>query len=74
MDLLSNPDLAATPACAFRVAAWFWRVHFLNALADRGDVAGATRAINGPAMQGLIDRTARFNRACEALGALSLNV
>jgi putative chitinase len=74
VDLLGNPNLAATPACAFRAAAWFWRAHYLNAFADKGDVAGATRAINGPAMQGLIDRHIRFDRACQALGALSLYV
>jgi putative chitinase len=74
VDLLGSPDLAATPGLCFRVAGWFWKANYINRYADKGDVEGATRAINGPAMQGLIDRHVRFDRACQALGALSLYV
>jgi len=29
------------------VACWFWQAHSLNVLADRDDVVGITRRING---------------------------
>lgn len=90
LPLEEQPDLAAQPAAAFRVAGWFWRTktdggyrnHVLqpqlrgkhiNDYADAGDVENATHVING-GLNGLMDRHLRFDRACEALGALSLYV
>ena len=62
LDLLRNPDLLKTPAGAARSAAVFWSDHGLSALADRDDVAGITRVINGGQI-GLDDRKAQVARA-----------
>lgn len=67
LDLLGHPELAALPAYVFQVAAWFWRVNGLNAFADAGDVAGATKRING-GLTGLSARLSYFARARAALG------
>jgi predicted chitinase len=60
LPLESNPQLAGDPKVAFRVSAWWWSAHNLNSYADRGDVQGATRVING-GYNGLDDRRARYN-------------
>lgn len=73
IDLLCSPDLLSQPEWAAKSAALFWMDHRLNDYADRGDVEGATRKING-GTNGLMDRHIRYDRACEALGALSLYV
>lgn len=62
LDLLRDPDLLKTPSGAARSAAVFWRDHGLSALADRDDVAGITRAING-GLIGLEERKAQVARA-----------
>lgn len=50
VDLVNQPELAATPPVAFRAACWFWQSHGLNELADE-DTQDAfdtiTRRING---------------------------
>lgn len=62
-DLLANPDQAADPAIACKIAAAYWRHKALNDEADRDDVVALTRAINGPALAGLPDRRAQLARA-----------
>jgi len=67
VDLVNQPDLAATPGVCWRVAGWFWSTRGLNELADGFDIEGITRRING----GLTDlalRTAAISRARAALG------
>ena len=68
LDLVGHPELAASDA-RFRVASWFWISNGLNHWADGRDIEGATKAINGPAMKGLVDRKALFTRAQEILSA-----
>jgi len=55
LDCLKNPDLLLEEANAMISALWFWKVKKLNALADKNDVAGITKAINGGTI-GLEDR------------------
>jgi putative chitinase len=55
MDILLEPDLVADPELAALSAAWFWDRNNLNALADKDDVAGLTRRING-GTNGLAER------------------
>jgi predicted chitinase len=43
---------------------WYWTTHNLNNYADRGDVRGATKVING-GYNGLADRQARYKRCVE---------
>lgn len=63
---VNNPASLATDRWAWLGPVWYWTTHGLNSYADRGDVTGATRVING-GYNGLIDRQSRYNR-CIALG------
>lgn len=67
LDLVHEPQLAETPSAAARVAAWFWRSHDLNGLADKEDFLTITRRING-GLTGIEDRQAYYERAKGALG------
>jgi putative chitinase len=67
IDLVAHPDLAAWPEMAARIAAWYWRTHNCNGPADRGDVEGTTKLING-GLNGLEERERYFWRAKTALG------
>lgn len=68
-DFVTNPELVAE----FPWAAWsvffFWSEHGLNAYADRDDLVGATRVING-GRNGLAARAALLAKAKSAVGAL----
>jgi nucleoid-associated protein YgaU len=66
-DFVSNPELVAQMPWAFLTAGWFWQTRDLNSFADRGDVVGATRVING-GRNGLEDRQARFAVAQRCIG------
>jgi putative chitinase len=70
LDLEGTPELAAKPDVGCRIAGWFWKVHGLNELADRGDFRQITRVING-GYRGLDKREAYYKRAKEVLGASS---
>lgn len=59
VDLESNPELAAQPEIAVRIAAAYWQSKGLNALADAGNIREITRRING-GYNGLADRKRRF--------------
>ncbi|MFZ9839994.1 MAG: glycoside hydrolase family 19 protein [Opitutaceae bacterium] len=62
LDLVNQPELAARPENAARVAAWYWNSRGLNSLADRGDFDGITRRING-GYNGKADRDQYHARA-----------
>lgn len=47
VNLEENPDLAAEPLYALMTAAAFWDNRDLNKLADRNDLEGITKRING---------------------------
>ena len=66
VDLVSSPDQVAAPEYAALTAGWFWDSHKLNALADKQDNTGITKAINGGTL-GLDDRVARTNKALAVL-------
>jgi len=66
LDLLAQPELLEQPANACRSAAWFWRTHGLNELADAGDQVKVTRRING-GTNGLAERLALFSVAQRVL-------
>lgn len=64
---IANPHVVATSRWGFLAASWYWTVaRPMNTYADRGDIVGATRAVNG-GTNGLADRTHRWNR-CRAIG------
>ena len=68
VDLVGDPDLAATPEIGFRIAGHYWRVNGCNEKADAGNFEAVTRAING-GLNGLASREAYYARAREVLGA-----
>lgn len=64
VDLVENPQYLETPEGASRSAAWFWWNTDLNNYADKGDIRGCTRRINGGYI-GLADRTELYQSAME---------
>ena len=62
LDLISNPELAAQPENAARIAAWYWTSRDINEAANSGDFVQVTRLING-GTNGLADRQAHYARA-----------
>lgn len=67
VDLVGDPEWAADPAMGARIAALYWHVKGLNAVADRNDARAITRKING-GYNGLQERLAALGRAVLALG------
>jgi putative chitinase len=70
VDLVANPELAATPRLGFALAVAYWTDKALNKLADLGTKAAfvtITRRING-GTNGLEDRLARWREARRVLG------
>lgn len=62
IDFLAHPKRLAEPRYAALAAAWWWKNHGLNALADSGDFLAVTREING-GTNGLADRQKYYRRA-----------
>ena len=74
LPLEAQPELLQQPANAALSAAWFWKSHLLNALADHqpnddedADFVAITKKING-GTKGLQERRAYWARARSALG------
>lgn len=61
LDLEGNPDIAANPDVAVKIALWYWRVERpkIPAAARRGDINTVTKMING-GFNGLDDRQNRY--------------
>ncbi len=68
VDLIGNPDLAATPQFAFSTAGVFWKLNGLNELADVQDFVTITKRING-GLNGLAERQKYYEIAKNALAA-----
>ncbi len=66
IDLIADPEALEQPLLAARSAAWFWELHNLNVLADRGDILAITKKING-GTNGLSDRQSYLALAQERL-------
>jgi putative chitinase len=47
IDYTKNPDKLLTEADAMIAALWFWKKNNINTLADKDDVVGVTKKING---------------------------
>jgi len=62
VELINSPSLLAEPELAARSAAWFWKAHGLNELADVGDFRRITLRING-GTNGMDDRLALYEAA-----------
>jgi putative chitinase len=59
LNLEGEPELAADPVNALRIACLYWKSKGLNRLADENDIKAITRKING-GYNGLADRKANF--------------
>lgn len=68
VDVVADPQLLEERALAARSAAWWWKTHGCNQLADGGDFVALTKRING-GTNGLADRQARWDRAKKAIEA-----
>ena len=66
VDLVNNPQYLETPEGAARSAAWFWWNHDLNDYADKDDIVGCTKRINGGTI-GLQDRKEIWEEVLESL-------
>jgi putative chitinase len=62
VDIATTPELLEQNEWAARSAAWWWRAHGCNALADSGDFVALTKRING-GTNGLADRERRWEIA-----------
>jgi putative chitinase len=59
IDIENAPEIAANPSIGLHLALEYWRDRKLNDLADRDDVEGITRRING-GLNGFDDRKAHL--------------
>ena len=62
VDLIKEPERAATPEIGFATAGLFWERNGLNELADAGDFKAITQRING-GQNGALERERFFERA-----------
>jgi putative chitinase len=67
MDIDDVPEYLGTFEGAAQSACWFWETNNLNRFADKGDIKGLTRAINGGFI-GLEDRIKHYNHALHVMG------
>lgn len=65
LDLVTNPDLLLENNNAVRSAGWFWSFNRCSEFADKRDVQGLTKRING-GLIGLQDRQKRFDAVMSA--------
>lgn len=63
---LAHPELLEQPINACRSAAWWWKTHGLNELADANEFTAITKKING-GTNGLQDRMALYEKAQQIL-------
>lgn len=66
IDCIEHPEVVEEPINACRSAAWFWKTHGLNELADTSDFIKITHRING-GTNGLEDRQQLYAKALEVL-------
>jgi|APGre2960657404_1045060.scaffolds.fasta_scaffold00085_6 putative chitinase len=65
--LLENPDLALDYIIAAKIACAFWKENNLNSLADKDDLIGITKKING-GTNGIDHRRELLKKAKDAVG------
>lgn len=65
-DFVNDPDLLLQPQYAALSAGWFWTANKCSDFADKGDIEGLTKRING-GLIGLADRKSRYERVLATL-------
>ena len=66
LDLVGNPDLLLEPLSAARSAGWFWKANSLSTFADKGDLEGMTKKING-GLIGIAERKAKYEKCLASI-------
>ena len=66
LDLVNNPDFLLEPIAAARSAGWFWKTNHLSDFADKGDILGMTKKINGGTI-GLAERQAKYDKCLASI-------
>ncbi|HEY2899722.1 MAG TPA: glycoside hydrolase family 19 protein [Polyangia bacterium] len=66
VDVVQNPDLVATPPYAALSAAWFWKKHGLNDLADIESYQALSKRINS-SLESFPEREAKRRHALDVL-------
>lgn len=72
VDFVAEPELLLHPVWAALSACWFWETNGCHSFADKGDIIGLTKRING-GLIGIEDRQKRFKVALEALKDYNYN-
>lgn len=67
LDLVNHPEILEDPEMTALSAAWWWKAHGLNELADKGDFPAITKRING-GMNGYASRFALWEAGKRAFG------
>lgn len=67
VDFIAHPEMMEAPDMAALSAAWWWKEHGCNEIADSGDFTKLTKRING-GLNGLTDRLALWAKAKRAFG------
>ncbi|MBF0518319.1 MAG: glycoside hydrolase family 19 protein [Nitrospirae bacterium] len=68
LNLVNDPELLKESVSACRSAAWFWKKHGLNELADKDHFTEITHKINGGKI-GLVERKNFWAKAKEVFGS-----
>lgn len=66
VDFVSHPEKLEESNYAIQSACWYWNMHGLNALADKGDFKTITKRIVG-GYNGYLDRVMYYHRALKIL-------
>lgn len=67
LKVLQNPDSLLTPEGAVIAACWFWKKNNLNRFADKLDIVGCSKAING-GLIGIEERKHLFTEIKKKIG------
>jgi putative chitinase len=70
IDLVNNPELAASPDVAAKVAVWYWQSRVQPRVQDFSDTRGVTKQIN-PGLKGLADRQSNFKDYQQQIAAVA---
>ena len=70
IDLVNNPELAASPDVAAKIAVWYWQSRVQPRVQDFADTKLVTKQIN-PGLKGLADRQSNFKDYQQQIAAVA---
>jgi len=71
VDLINNPELAATAEISVRTALAYWKKKNLNTYADKNDITTITKRING-GLNGFADRKYKYKKIRELIDNIKI--